>query len=427
MRTKVLKIWILCAVICLSLAVSSCRKRTPAQVAAKADKSPAGIVILESESNLDGDGQTARFDVRSNLPFSGDGQAKKEHSDGFWNIDFEAAKAKAAKEKKDLLVNFSGIEWCPPCIQLEADVFSKAEFKTEVSKKYVPVLLDFPRDTSKASDQNQRLSRVFGHRYFPTVYLTDSNGRAYGKIVSYIPGGPANYLQQIEGFRKVKVQFFELMSTVGKDGLSDVENAKRIEKAILLLDPELLRQFYKDEIKRMVALDKDNAAGLKGKYGFTSLTWQVVDLQMAGNFAGALKAVNAGEKEMKLAGEQLQQLYFMKAGIQYRIGDKDGSIQSVISMTDGGTAEEVMGIVNTYVQTIPDAVHVSKTIDAVVEHLNYKGVQLQQMLYMKSEMLFALKDKAGSLKSLEGALTAAPDGPMADRIKEIIGQYFSDQ
>jgi len=325
-----------------------------------------------------------------------------------------------------MLVNFSGTTWCPPCKKLEAEVFITDEFRTEVSKKYVPVLLDFPRDTSKASKQNQRLSQEYGHQYFPTVYLTDPSGRAYAKIGGYVPGGPKAFLQKIEELGKVKVQFAELMATVEKDKFSDVEKAKRIEEAIVLVDPELLGPFYRDEVNRIVELDKDNAAGLKEKYGFTSLTWLVVDLQIAGDFPGALKLVNASEKDMKLKPEQLQQLHFMKAGMQYRMDDKDGSIKSILSMTDNATEEEAMSIVFTYVQAIPDVEHVSKTIDAVIEHQKYKDLQLQQMLFMKSQVLFGLKDKEGSLESLKAALDAAPEGPTADQIKKIIDQYFSD-
>lgn len=426
MRKKIFKIWIFCSVICLAFAVSSCKKQTPANVTAQETKAPAGIVVLESESNIDENGQKAEFEVNSDLPSIGEKPVVKEASDDFWNIDFESARNKAAKEKKDILVNFSGTKWCPPCKQLEAEVFNTEEFRTEVSKKYVPVLLDFPRDASKASKQNQRLSQEFGHQYFPTVYLTDSSGRAYAKIGGYVPGGPKAYLQKIEELGKVKVQFAELMATVEKDEPSDVEKAKRIEKAILLVDPELLPQFYRDEVNRIVALDKDNAAGLKEKYGFDSLMWQIVDLQIAGDFAGALKLVNASEKEMKLNSEQSRQLQFMKAGIQYRLDDKDGSIKSILSMTDNATEEEAMSFVFSYVQAIPDVSHVSKTIDAAIEHLKYKDLQLQQMLYMKSQALYGLKDKEGSLKSLKAALDAAPEGPTADQIKKIIAEYFSD-
>ncbi|MED5278251.1 MAG: thioredoxin family protein, partial [Verrucomicrobiota bacterium] len=36
-----------------------------------------------------------------------------------WLVDFEKAKAQAAKEGKSILMEFTGSDWCPPCIQLE--------------------------------------------------------------------------------------------------------------------------------------------------------------------------------------------------------------------------------------------------------------------------------------------------------------------
>ena len=32
-----------------------------------------------------------------------------------WTHDLPAAKATAAKDKKDLLLDFTGSDWCPPC------------------------------------------------------------------------------------------------------------------------------------------------------------------------------------------------------------------------------------------------------------------------------------------------------------------------
>ena len=34
-----------------------------------------------------------------------------------WTSDFEAAKAQAAKEGKDLLIDFTGSDWCGWCIK----------------------------------------------------------------------------------------------------------------------------------------------------------------------------------------------------------------------------------------------------------------------------------------------------------------------
>ena len=45
-----------------------------------------------------------------------------------WMTNFEEAKAKAAKENKSLLVDFTGSDWCGYCIQLHKNVFSKDAF-----------------------------------------------------------------------------------------------------------------------------------------------------------------------------------------------------------------------------------------------------------------------------------------------------------
>ena len=45
--------------------------------------------------------------------------------DGPWQTDFEAAKAQAKAEKKIMLVDFTGSDWCGWCIKLKDEVFEK--------------------------------------------------------------------------------------------------------------------------------------------------------------------------------------------------------------------------------------------------------------------------------------------------------------
>ena len=45
-----------------------------------------------------------------------------------WSTDVEAAVAQAKKENKAVLVEFTGSDWCPPCIMMRKNVFSKKEF-----------------------------------------------------------------------------------------------------------------------------------------------------------------------------------------------------------------------------------------------------------------------------------------------------------
>ena len=62
-----------------------------------------------------------------------------------WITDMDAAKKQAAEQKKDLMIEFTGSDWCPPCMQLRANVFSKPDFQKEAQKNFVLVELDYPR------------------------------------------------------------------------------------------------------------------------------------------------------------------------------------------------------------------------------------------------------------------------------------------
>ena len=56
-----------------------------------------------------------------------------------WITDMDAAKKQAAEQKKDLMIEFTGSDWCPPCMQNDANVFSKPDFQKEAQKNFVLV------------------------------------------------------------------------------------------------------------------------------------------------------------------------------------------------------------------------------------------------------------------------------------------------
>ena len=95
-----------------------------------------------------------------------------------WLVDFEKAKAQAAKEGKSILMEFTGSDWCPPCIQLEKNVLSQEAFKTGAPKNFILLKLDSPRDKSKQTpkeiEQYQVLSKQYAVQGVPTIFLTDA-------------------------------------------------------------------------------------------------------------------------------------------------------------------------------------------------------------------------------------------------------------
>lgn len=101
-----------------------------------------------------------------------------------WETDLEKAKATAKASGKSLLLDFTGSDWCGPCIALKKRVLSQKEFIEEASKKFVLVELDFPRKKKLPEAEaaaNEEASKKYNIEYFPTLILTDAEGKEYAR------------------------------------------------------------------------------------------------------------------------------------------------------------------------------------------------------------------------------------------------------
>jgi len=99
-----------------------------------------------------------------------------------WSTDLEKAFAQAKKENKTVLVEFTGSDWCPPCIAMRKNVFSKKEFVDAASKKYILVELDFPKGDKAIADKNEPYAEKYKIEGFPTVILFDSEGKEFTRF-----------------------------------------------------------------------------------------------------------------------------------------------------------------------------------------------------------------------------------------------------
>ncbi len=99
---------------------------------------------------------------------------------GDWTMDLDAAKKEAHQKKLPILLNFSGSDWCSWCKHMEAEVFTKEDWKKYAADNLIMVLIDFPNDKSlvpeKYTKRNKELSDKYNVRGFPTFFLLDSDG-----------------------------------------------------------------------------------------------------------------------------------------------------------------------------------------------------------------------------------------------------------
>ncbi len=56
--------------------------------------------------------------------------------EGDWLIDFAKAKAQSTKEGKPILMEFTGSDWCPPCMALHDNVLTSDVFRADAQEVY---------------------------------------------------------------------------------------------------------------------------------------------------------------------------------------------------------------------------------------------------------------------------------------------------
>ncbi|AKQ45203.1 thiol-disulfide isomerase [Rufibacter radiotolerans] len=114
-----------------------------------------------------------------------------------WVKDIEQAKKMSKENHKYILVNFSGSDWCGPCIKMEKEIFENPAFQTYATQNLVMVNADFPRQKKHQLDPKQKsLNEKLADQYnktgiFPLTVLLDENG----KVVKRWEGMPAKEAQ----------------------------------------------------------------------------------------------------------------------------------------------------------------------------------------------------------------------------------------
>lgn len=277
-----------------------------------------------------------------------------------WINDLEAAKATAAKEKKDLLIDFTGSDWCGWCIKLNEEVFSKDAFRNVVPNDFVLVELDFPQDESKTTPEIKKRNEVLQQQYavegFPTIILADAQGRPYAKT-GYEEGGAEKYVTHLATLREAK--------TARDAAFGKAEKAEGLEKAKLLSEglakvaPELHDSFYASEVKAIMAADKEDSLGFAKKAKLATQT----------------KEYEAKVKEI-----------VPKLDEKVQAGDFEGA---------------------------------GKLIDTLIADSGYEGEMKQRAMTLRLQLAGIREDHAAALKTLDEIIAIAPETETAKEFTQI--------
>lgn len=107
----------------------------------------------------------------------------------------------AREEGKNVMLVFTGLDWCTWCIKLEHEILSQEAFLRFSDDNLVMVTADFPEKSSSQPEdvrkRNAMLQSAFNVSGFPTVFLLSPDGEVLAKM-GYEEGGPSAYIEHIK-------------------------------------------------------------------------------------------------------------------------------------------------------------------------------------------------------------------------------------
>lgn len=120
-----------------------------------------------------------------------------------WKTDITSASEDARANKKLILLNFSGSDWCIPCRKLKKGLFSDTSFLQYADKCLILVNADFPNKKGLITDEQLAKNEKLAEKYnpngdFPLTLILDSNGNVLKTWKGLIDMSSADFIQSID-------------------------------------------------------------------------------------------------------------------------------------------------------------------------------------------------------------------------------------
>ncbi|WP_299779146.1 thioredoxin family protein [uncultured Formosa sp.] len=124
-----------------------------------------------------------------------------------WETNWDDAILKAENNNLNIVLVFSGSDWCAPCIKLDKEIWSTSTFQTLAKDHFIMLRADFPRKNKNAlskviQEQNATLAEKYNKKgYFPYVAVLNPKGNVLGSL-GYKKTTPELYFKSLQAFEK---------------------------------------------------------------------------------------------------------------------------------------------------------------------------------------------------------------------------------
>ncbi len=120
-----------------------------------------------------------------------------------WFTDYTQAKTEAVSSHKLVLINFSGSDWCGPCIRMKNEIFSTEAFEKYAGDNLILVRADFPRSKKNQLSKEQiQKNELLAEKYnkdgkFPLTVLVNAQGKVLKEWEGFPNETPARFINEI--------------------------------------------------------------------------------------------------------------------------------------------------------------------------------------------------------------------------------------
>ncbi len=115
-------------------------------------------------------------------------QSRTEYAEADWGTDLPVALEAAALKNQNVLLDFTGSDWCPPCMALHKRVLATKPFADYAKDNLKLVMVDFPQSkplSRKQQQANKALKQQFKVDGYPTLVLLDATGKELDRKSGY--------------------------------------------------------------------------------------------------------------------------------------------------------------------------------------------------------------------------------------------------
>lgn len=127
-----------------------------------------------------------------------------------WQPDFAAALQLAKERHQPILLNFSGSDWCIPCIRMQKNIFENIDFLQMADTSLLLYNADFPRKkknelNNKRRKENEELAGKYNPEgKFPFTLLLDADGKIIKCWDGYPEETPEQFIRQVNQLSHAK-------------------------------------------------------------------------------------------------------------------------------------------------------------------------------------------------------------------------------